>query len=79
MTKEQFESVKYFMSKLGYGNTMDIAAGLWANDLKEKYDTVDGAFIPVPLFYIKKKYRKQMKRDQKHLMRKVLDMENYEL
>ncbi|PZT57413.1 hypothetical protein [Paenibacillus silvae] len=56
--KAEIEAVKNLGEKIGYGNLMDIASGLWGISLEDKYGIKTGAFVPTVLPFINKKDRK---------------------
>jgi hypothetical protein len=55
----EIKLVKDLGSLIGYGNMMDIASALWAEELEKSYNITMGAFIPAVSYDLKKRYRKR--------------------
>lgn len=52
--KREIEEVQRLGERIGYGNMMRIASGLWALDLERKYGITSGAFMPTVGGFMKK-------------------------
>ena len=55
---QEIKAVKALGDAIGYGNMMDIASALWAEDLEKSYGIAVGAFVPVCLPSVEKQRRK---------------------
>lgn len=69
---EEINAVKKLGEKIGYGNLMSIASGLWSVDLQKKYGTSSGAFIPVCIYDVKKKCRDEILREQNAVCNEIV-------
>ena len=69
---EEINAVKELGEKIGYGNLMSIASGLWSVDLQKKYGTSSGAFIPVCIYDVKKKCRDEILREQNAVCNEIV-------
>ena len=72
---EEIRAVKALGEQIGYGNLMDIASALWAVDLDSAGYSSDGAFVPVPMLYVKKKYLDQVRDAMEHRCFEVIAMQ----
>jgi len=52
--KSEIEQVKELGERIGYGNMMSIASGLWALMLEKQYGITSGAFVPTVTGMMKK-------------------------
>lgn len=80
MSREQeIRAVKALGERIGYGNMMHIASGLWAISLEDAYGIDSGAFIPtIPLFLKKKESKRAIdaQTSMKAHIRKEISNEN---
>ena len=63
--KDEILAVKELGEQIGYGNMMDIASSLWCIMLDDKYGHSTGAFEPVCIAPIDKKYAEELKISRK--------------
>jgi len=54
---------------IGYGNMMDIASALWAEELEKSYNITTGAFIPAVSYDLKNRHRKRYAQRQEMVKR----------
>jgi hypothetical protein len=64
---EEIRAIKALGERIGYGNIMSIASGLWAVMLEDSYGIDSGAFVPTVIPLLKEDERERVISEQAYM------------